>query len=169
MALSCSDWHSVGLREDGSAVATDNNRCGQCAVENWRSLTAIAAGCIHTVGLRSDGRVVATEANASETSDVGQWEGIVALDAGSHRTLALSLFGRVSQLATIATTSVMSEAGRTSSQSQPAPDIRSACAPMAPSSARETAVTAGEKSHPGRIFAALRWTRSTKTDRPELD
>jgi hypothetical protein len=47
----------VGLRADGTAVAVGIGRRGQCAVDTWRDVVAVAAGYLHTVGLTDDGRV----------------------------------------------------------------------------------------------------------------
>ncbi len=35
--------HSVGLRRDGTVIATGENRYGQCDVGGWREIVAVAA------------------------------------------------------------------------------------------------------------------------------
>jgi alpha-tubulin suppressor-like RCC1 family protein len=75
-ALSCGDWHSAGVRADGSALAAGNNRRGQCAVEGWRDIVAVAAGSTHTLGLRADGTVLSTGSNAGGQCDTGSWSEI---------------------------------------------------------------------------------------------
>ena len=65
--------HSVGLRADGTVVATGSSEAGQCEVSRWRNIVAIAAGTAHTVGLRRDGTVVATGSNSHGQLEVGAW------------------------------------------------------------------------------------------------
>ena len=58
--IAAGDWHMVGLKSDGTAVAVGNNDFGQCDVGNWTRITQVAAGGAHTVRLKADGTVVAT-------------------------------------------------------------------------------------------------------------
>ena len=62
--LSAGGSHTVGLKSNGTVVATGNNNYGRyygrCEVSSWKNVVAIAAGGYHTVGLKSDGTVVAT-------------------------------------------------------------------------------------------------------------
>ena len=61
--------HSLGLRADGTVVAAGTGTSGECRVEHWAHVVAVAAGNVHTasntgrshsVGLRVDGTVMAT-------------------------------------------------------------------------------------------------------------
>ena len=52
---------TVGLRNDGTAVAVGDNSLGQCNVDDWTGLIAISAGQFHTIGLREDGTVLTTQ------------------------------------------------------------------------------------------------------------
>jgi alpha-tubulin suppressor-like RCC1 family protein len=63
----------VGLRSDGTAVATGYNGSGQCDVSGWHDLVAVSASWGHTVGLRSDGTAVATGRNDDGQCDVSGW------------------------------------------------------------------------------------------------
>jgi hypothetical protein len=63
----------VGLKSDGTVVAVGNNAYGQCDVEDWTDIVAIAAGKSHTVGLKSDGTVVAVGNNEYGQCDVDNW------------------------------------------------------------------------------------------------
>jgi regulator of chromosome condensation RCC1 len=47
------------------------SEAGQCEVNRWHDIVAIAAGAAHTVGLRADGGVVATGSNSHGQLEVG--------------------------------------------------------------------------------------------------
>uniref|UniRef100_UPI0036DC3A45 hypothetical protein n=1 Tax=Streptomyces cyaneofuscatus TaxID=66883 RepID=UPI0036DC3A45 len=60
--------HTIGLRSDGTVTAVGDNKVGQCDVNGWRDMVAVAAGNVHmatntgnahTIGLTSQGTVVA--------------------------------------------------------------------------------------------------------------
>lgn len=90
--------HIVGLRADGTVVAAGNNNNGQCNVEAWHDIVAIAAGTNHTVGLRSDGTVVSTKYSRKDDifarDQVQDWRNIIAIAAGKH-TVGLRSDGTV--------------------------------------------------------------------------
>lgn len=65
----------MGLRSDGTVVAVGNNDYGECDVDSWTDIVAVAAG-FHTVGLRSDRTVVATGDNEYGQCNVSSWKGI---------------------------------------------------------------------------------------------
>ena len=71
MAVSAGTNHTVGLRSDGTVVATGYNYYGQCAVGGWTDVVAISAGTLHTLGLRSDGSLAATGSNGYGQCAVG--------------------------------------------------------------------------------------------------
>src|SRR5690606_25330042 len=84
--------HSVALRTGGTVVAVGDDRYGQCRVEGWRDIVAIAAGNAHTgnshtVGLRSDGTVLAVGWNKHGQCEVDGWGDVVAIAAGWRRTV----------------------------------------------------------------------------------
>lgn len=57
IAIAAGDGYTVGLKSDGTVVATGYNMerdCGQCDVSSWRNIIAIAAGKNHND--RGDGR-----------------------------------------------------------------------------------------------------------------
>ena len=62
--------HNVGLKSDGTVVATGDNEYGQCNVSSWKDIVSICAGIYHTVGLKSDGTVVAPGKNDGSQFDV---------------------------------------------------------------------------------------------------
>ena len=87
--------HIVGLFQDGTVRATGDNYHGQCRVQNWRNITAIAIGLDHTVGLRTDGTVQAVGKNDKNQCDVSQWTNVTAIAAASSHTIALCSDGTV--------------------------------------------------------------------------
>lgn len=87
--------HTLGLRPDGTAVAAGDDSFGQCGVESWHDLIAVAAGAYHSAGLRSDGTVVAAGDNRFGQCDVADWTDVIAISAGYYDTVALTADGRV--------------------------------------------------------------------------
>jgi len=85
--------HTVGLRADGTAVATGLNKFGQCDVSSWSDLVAVSAGSNHSVGLRADGTAVATGARENGQCDVSSWSDLVAVSAGGLHTVGLRADG----------------------------------------------------------------------------
>jgi hypothetical protein len=64
VAISAGGPHTVGLKANGTVVATKyignpEDYHGQCDVASWKGIVAISAGSWHTVGLKADGTVVA--------------------------------------------------------------------------------------------------------------
>ena len=56
--LALSEYHTVGLREDGTVVATGNNHSGQCEVEDWKDIVYISVGESCTLGISKEGRLL---------------------------------------------------------------------------------------------------------------
>jgi uncharacterized repeat protein (TIGR02543 family) len=81
--------HTVGVRPDGTVVATGNNDDGQCDVEGWTDIGLVAAGFSHTVGLEEDGTVVATGNNDDGQCNVDGWTDIGLVVAGDWHTVGL--------------------------------------------------------------------------------
>ena len=94
-SLSAGNLHTVGLRSDGTVVATGANGSGQCKTGSWTDTVEVSAGNAHSVGLRSDGTVVATGSNASGQCQTGRWSNIVAISTGSFHTVGLRSDGTV--------------------------------------------------------------------------
>ena len=82
MAADAGYNHSVGLRSDGTVVATGLNSSGQCDVTEWNNIIAISAGGKHTVGLRYDGTVIAVGSNEFGQCNVSDWRNVVWISAG---------------------------------------------------------------------------------------
>lgn len=57
-AVACGDWHSVGLKEDGTLISCGSNANRQCNVSNLRnSVHQISCGRYHTAILYKDGTI----------------------------------------------------------------------------------------------------------------
>jgi len=89
------DAHIVGLKEDGTVVATGNNDDGQCDVEDWTDIVQIAVGQNHTLGLKRDGTVLATGTVTSMQCYVDSWTDIVQISAGGNLSAGLKSDGTV--------------------------------------------------------------------------
>jgi uncharacterized repeat protein (TIGR02543 family) len=87
--------HTVGIRPDGTVVATGNNDDGQCNVNGWTDILHVAAGFSHTVGLEDGGTVVATGNNDDGQCNVGGWTDISLVVAGDWHTVGLKNDGSV--------------------------------------------------------------------------
>jgi hypothetical protein len=94
-AIAAGHSYMVGLKSDGTVVATGDSKYHQCAVSSWRDIVAVSAGSIHTVGLKADGTVVATGASWNGLCDVSSWRDIVAASAGYYHTVGLKADGTV--------------------------------------------------------------------------
>ena len=88
-------YYTVGLKNDGTVVATGNNDYGQCNVSGWKDVIAIDAYTYHTVGLKANGTVVATGRNYSGQCNVYGWQNIVAIAVGLEHTVGLKADGTV--------------------------------------------------------------------------
>jgi hypothetical protein len=93
--VSAGGLHTVGLKTDGSAVATGRNYNGECNVGNWTDIVKVATGLFHTVGLKADSTVVATGLKDYGQCDVGAWTNITQVDAGGYHTVGLKADGTV--------------------------------------------------------------------------
>jgi hypothetical protein len=87
--------HTVGIRPDGTVVATGNNDEGQCNVDGWTNIQHVAAGFSHTVGLEDGGTVVATGRSIEGQCTVGGWNDIGLVVAGDWHTVGLRNDGSV--------------------------------------------------------------------------
>ena len=78
--VSAGNDHTVGLKADGTVVATEyigDYYDGQCDVDGWTDIVAVSAGDYHTVGLKADGTVVAVGYNDNGQCDVDGWTDIL--------------------------------------------------------------------------------------------
>lgn len=95
--------YAIGLRKNGTVVATGKNKYGECDVGRWNDIIAVATGGGQdnwtgkpfTVGLRTNGTVVAVGNNEYGQCCVSDWADIVAIAAGAYHTVGLKSDGTV--------------------------------------------------------------------------
>ena len=78
----------MGLKSDGTVVATGYNQEGQCDVTGWKDIIAITAGG-NTFGLRKDGTVAVAGENVWNQYDVLGWTNIGHHEARSQEMAML--------------------------------------------------------------------------------
>ena len=67
------DYHTLGLKADGTVVSVGRNAEKQREVSSWKDIVENAAGYGMSVGLKSDGSIVVAGGNANSFSN---WTGI---------------------------------------------------------------------------------------------
>lgn len=93
--LIAGNWHTVGLKRNGTVMAIGYNGNGQCNVSDWTNIVAVSGGGYHTVGLKSDGKVVAVGDNTYNQCDVNSWTDVVAISTDCYYTAGLKSDGTV--------------------------------------------------------------------------
>ncbi len=86
--------HVVGLTSNGHVIAIGDNSKGQCNIEDWENIIAIAAGDWYTVALTDEGKVLITGENEKgskyiEQEKIDNWEKIQEIAAGYGQTLVV--------------------------------------------------------------------------------
>jgi hypothetical protein len=91
--IDCGYRHTVGLKSDGTVVATGDNTYGQCNIGSWTNIIQVACGYAHTVGVKSNGTCVATGNNNNGECNVGSWTNIKQVDCGEYHTVGVKING----------------------------------------------------------------------------
>jgi alpha-tubulin suppressor-like RCC1 family protein len=91
--ISAGDWHTVGVKTNGTVVAVGYNGDGRCNIDTWIDITQIAAGYGHTAGVRIDytGAVVVGDNTYGQLNVVSGPTLYVA--AGPYHTVAINGIG----------------------------------------------------------------------------
>ena len=90
--------HTVILRPDGTLKAVGNNKNGQCNVQNWTGITAVATNQYYTVGLCENGTVMSTASGLlyiGIRKEFSSWKNVTTIGAGSNFTVARCADGTV--------------------------------------------------------------------------
>jgi len=99
-AIAAGDHHVIGLKEDGTVVATEYQGdpqyyAGRCEVDFLKDVVAIAAKGGHTLALFDDGTVYATGSNDEGQCDVQGWKDIIDIATTDSHSLGLRKDGTV--------------------------------------------------------------------------
>ncbi len=94
-AVAAGSCHVLGLKADGTVIATGEYLAGPCNVSGWSGIAALAAGRNYSVGLKRDGTVVVAGFESSGQSKVSDWSGIAAIASGGSYTVGLRHDGSV--------------------------------------------------------------------------
>ena len=88
-------YSTLICRPDGTVFAYGDNDEGQCLVEDWRNVVAVAGSEYCSLGLRSDGTVLYTGAGNYTAADVAGWKDIIQVEAGFYFNLGVTKDGKV--------------------------------------------------------------------------
>ena len=86
---------TLGIKADGTVLATGNNDYGQCNVSEWRGITAVDVGDTFVIGLKTDGTVVAVGDTSHSQCDIQSWHDIISVKTGTWHTVGLHSDGTV--------------------------------------------------------------------------
>lgn len=89
------DFRIVAVKNDGTVVATGNNKNGECNVSEWNNIVSVSTSVKHTVGLKSNGTVVATGNNTNNQCNVEEWKDIIKVIATIDGTVGLKENGTI--------------------------------------------------------------------------
>jgi Listeria/Bacterioides repeat len=95
MMIAAGDGFTLGLKSNGTVIATGLSLSGADQVSDWTNITMISCGLNHSVGLKADGTVVAVGSNAAGECDVSSWKDIKMIAAGLDFTVGLKKDGTV--------------------------------------------------------------------------
>ena len=98
VAIDCGMYHLVGLKADGTVVATGNNNNAQCDVAGWNNISKIYATDNTTIGIKKDGTVLAT-GSITNYSDLRKYKNVKDIVQTGYTTFdVLFADGSVSKL-----------------------------------------------------------------------
>lgn len=79
--------YSVGVKADGTVIATNYNDEGQTNVSEWKDIVSVSAKGAITIGLKSDGTVAVS--HSLFNIDITDWENIIEVSAGERYIIGL--------------------------------------------------------------------------------
>lgn len=81
--ISAGQFHTVGLREDGTVMTTQTGKYDRDdrsiyeEVSGWTDIVAVSAGYGTTIGLKSDGTIVGTGYHLDGQLEIDSWSGLM--------------------------------------------------------------------------------------------
>lgn len=95
--------YTLGLKTDGTVVATGSNLEGQCNVSQWTDVVYLTTGTCNwdgvfgsqTVALREDGTVLVAGTGSESWCDVSSWNDIVSVSTSGAHLVGLKSDGTV--------------------------------------------------------------------------
>ncbi len=81
--------HIIGLKSDGTVVASGTNDYGQCNVADWEDVVQIDCSPTYTAAVKSDGTMLFTGENNYMNDDVTKWSNVKKIIAGEYHIVAL--------------------------------------------------------------------------------
>jgi alpha-tubulin suppressor-like RCC1 family protein len=95
-AVAAGEWHTLGLKTDGTVVATGSNTYGQCNVDDWTDIEKIYAGGYLSVGVKSNGEIIVIGNDFDESFDFSEWPpNIIKIAVSNKNIVGLSNTGTV--------------------------------------------------------------------------
>ena len=88
-------FHALGLKKDGTAVASGYNDHGQCNVSNWRNVDHIDCSLFFSAGIKKDGTVVFSGRHEGWIGNVASWKNIKSIFCESDYLLGIDSEGNV--------------------------------------------------------------------------
>ncbi len=79
VSISTGYHHTVGLKRDGTVVATGDNSDNQCSVDKWKNIVQVVTGSRCTIGLKADGTVVYVGEKSRRQNVCKKWKDIVQI------------------------------------------------------------------------------------------
>ena len=86
---------ALGLKNDGTVVASGANGSGQLDVKSWKNVVDVAAGDKHSVGVTKEGKVLCAGDNASKACEVSEWADVKDVEAGNGITIGIRNDGSI--------------------------------------------------------------------------
>ena len=74
--LSVGEYHTVGLRNDGTVAAVGSNTNGQCEVSDRENIVSVAAGPSATIGITADGEILMAGVFPNNYEVMEQWPAV---------------------------------------------------------------------------------------------
>ncbi len=93
--LAARDNFAVGLKSDGTLVATGDVSHGEGDVYNWRNVAQVDCGYQHTVAVTADGSVYYAGVNLHGRASCENWSNVMRVLAGSDHLAAILSDGSV--------------------------------------------------------------------------